>query len=252
MAFFKFRLPGKTGQAGSEGLATEPGPSIEAIRRKARHRLLGSVILVFVAVVAFPLIFDSQPRPVSVDTPILIPDRQSTPPLAAGVAVPPAHAPAKPLLPEASSEVSAQASLEPGKEEVMAPAKALPDAVPAVKPTVETAQSSPPSAPAKAEPPRQAKDSADGQKAAALLEGKTPHAPRLIVQVGAFTDADKVREVRRKLEQAGLKTYTQMVDGKDGKRIIRVRVGPFDSRSDAEKAATRIRKLDLPASVISL
>ena len=65
-------------------------------------------------------------------------------------------------------------------------------------------------------------------------------------------DAEKVREVRRKLEQAGLKTYTQVIDGKDGKRSTRVRVGPFESRDEADKAAARIRKLDLQASVISL
>ena len=72
----------------------------------------------------------------------------------------------------------------------------------------------------------------------------------MILQVGAFSDADKVREVRRKLEQAGLKTYTQVVD-KDGKKSTRVRVGPYDSRADADEAAARIRKLDLPVSVLT-
>lgn len=252
MAFFKFRLPGKTGLAASEGLASEPGQSIEAIRRKARHRLLGSVILVFVAVVAFPLLFDSQPRPVSVDTPILIPERNNTPPLAQGVPVPAVEAPAKPLLPAASSEVPAQASLEPGKEVVIASSKALPVAEAVAKPDQEVASSPQPSASTKAEPARHAKDPADGQRAMALLEGKSANTSKVVVQVGAFTDADKVREVRRKLEQAGLKTYTQSIDGKDGKRVIRVRVGPFDTRSEADKAAARIRKLELQASVISL
>ncbi len=83
MAFFKFRLPGKSPAAASESLAAAPGQSMEVLRRRARHRLFGSVVLVFVAVVAFPLLFDSQPRPVAVDTPIVIPDRNNTPPLAA-------------------------------------------------------------------------------------------------------------------------------------------------------------------------
>jgi DedD protein len=73
----------------------------------------------------------------------------------------------------------------------------------------------------------------------------------VIVQIGAFTDADKLREVRKKLESAGLKTYTQTVE-KDGKKTTRVRVGPFESRADADKAAARIRKLDLPAHLITL
>ena len=74
---------------------------------------------------------------------------------------------------------------------------------------------------------------------------------RFIVQVGAFADADKAREARSKLERAGLKTYTQVVDTKDGKRV-RVRVGPLTSRAEADKAASRIKGLGLSASVLTL
>lgn len=252
MAFFKFRLPGN-----SSALAA-PGESVEAIRRRARHRLMGAVVLVFAAVVAFPLLFDSQPRPVAVDTPILIPDRQNTPPLASGVAVPAAQTPSKPLLPEASAPVPAQASLEPGKEEVVMPAaKAAQTPASHAVPT-ENVKPPEPSAVAtrsetKDKPAPKATD--DGHKAKALLEGKPPqsdHSDKVVIQVGALTDADKIRDIRRKLEQAGLKTYTQAIDGKDGKRTTRIRVGPFDSRVEAEKAAARVRKLDLPANLISL
>jgi DedD protein len=74
---------------------------------------------------------------------------------------------------------------------------------------------------------------------------------RFIVQVGAFADADKAKEVRLKLERAGLKTYTQVVEAKDGKRT-RVRVGPYANRAEADKAAARIKGLDLSASVLTL
>ncbi len=272
MAFFKFRFPGKAPAAATEGLAAAPGESMEVLRRRARHRLLGAVVLVFVAVVAFPLLFDSQPRPVAVDTPIVIPDRNSTRPLVAAEAVPAAQLPAKPLLPPVPEAVPAQASLEPGKEEVVAPAKPAPE--PAPHPQVsEVLHDKPVAAPKGVQPPvakadsqaenkasakTESKDSpkavSEAQKAKALLEGKSAaaDAAKVIVQVGAFADADKVREVRRKLEQAGLKTYTQAVDGKDGKRTTRVRVGPFETRAEADKAAARIRKLDLQANVIAL
>lgn len=264
MAFFKFRFPGKAPEAATEGLATTPGESMEVLRRRARHRLFGSVVLVFIAVVAFPLLFDSQPRPVAVDTPIVIPDRNHTPALAAGIPVPAAQAPAKPLLPAASaaaasSAVSAQASLEPGKEEVVASSVPASAAAPeTVSKPVPAPKAVAPTASVKTESKAEAKDSAksthEANKAKALLEGKNTAADpgRVIVQVGAFADADKVREVRRKLEQAGLKTYTQSIESKDGKRTTRVRVGPFESRAEADKAAARIRKLDLQASVIAL
>lgn len=257
MAFFKFRLPGKTGVAASEGLSAAPGQSVEVLRRRARHRLFGSVVLVFVAVVAFPLLFDSQPRPVAVDTPIVIPDRQKTAPLAADVPVSAAQAPAKPLLPAASSEVHPHASLEPGKEEVVAPSARLASEAPSTaKPASSPAPLPKPAASAKNGTSHDSKAApqagSDAQKAMSLLEGKgsAADAPKVVVQVGAFADADKVREVRRKLEQAGLKTYIQNIEGKDGKRTTRVRVGPFDTRADADKAAARIRKLDLQATVI--
>jgi DedD protein len=265
MAFFKFRLPGNSPAVAAEAHVTHSGDSVEVVRRRARHRLIGSVVLVFVAVVAFPLLFDSQPRPVAVDTPILVPDRHSTPPLVAGTPVPSPQAPAKPLLPAAPAvapaPVSAQASLEPGKEEVVAPAKpAAVTSEPADKPVQAQApapKASQPAVPARTEAKDKpaTKSADDGQKAKALLEGKNAsaeHAAKMVIQVGAFSDADKVREVRRKLEQAGLKTYTQSIEGKDGKRTTRIRVGPFESRAEADKAIARVRKLDLPANLISL
>jgi DedD protein len=253
MAFFKFRLPGNASAVAAEAHAA-PGESVEVVRRRARHRLIGAVVLVFVAVVAFPLLFDSQPRPVAVDTPILIPDRAGTPPLSAAAPVAAAQAPAKPLLPAASSPVAAQASLEHGKEEVVAPASAPVSDKVADKPkTIDKPSLAPtPSAQASATKPS-TKVADDGHKAKALLEGKgSDHASKVAIQVGAFSDADKVRDVRRKLEQAGLKTYTQTVEGKDGKRTTRIRLGPYDSRAEADKAAARVRKLDLPANLITL
>jgi DedD protein len=69
--------------------------------------------------------------------------------------------------------------------------------------------------------------------------------------VGAFADATKARDTRLKVEKAGLKTYTNVAETKDGRRI-RVRVGPFATKAEAEKAAVRIKELDLPAAVLTL
>ncbi len=261
MAFFKFRLPGQNAATSAESAIGGTPDSLEVVRRRARYRLIGAVVLVFVAVVAFPLLFDTQPRPVAVDTPILIPDRESVSPLTSGQPVPAAQAPAKPLLP-ASEVVSAQASLDDGKEEVVLPEASAPAKPAATASTTAAMAEAKPAAPKPApaavkpdqsEKPAAPKPAADGAKAKALLEGKSaaPEHAKAMVQVGAFSDADKVREVRRKLEQAGLKTYIQVLEGKDGKKTTRVRVGPFESKADADKAAARIRKLDLPAAVLT-
>jgi DedD protein len=60
-----------------------------------------------------------------------------------------------------------------------------------------------------------------------------------------------VREVRLKVEALGLKTYTQVIDTKDGSRT-RVRVGPFTDMAEATRTAEKIRKLGVPASILSL
>src|SRR6185369_10925148 len=77
MAFFKFS------KAGDERPASRrPPDSIEVTRKRARHRLIGAGVLVLTAVVGFPLLFDTQPRPIAVDIPIEIPDRNKAKPLA--------------------------------------------------------------------------------------------------------------------------------------------------------------------------
>ena len=118
---------------------------------------------------------------------------------------------------------------------------------------------------AKAEKAQKAKAD-EAARARALLEGKpeakaevkTESKPdtkagyeRAVVQFGSFADAAKAAEVRRKVEGAGLKTYTQEIDTPRGK-LIRLRVGPFNKAEDADAAAKKIKALGLPAAILTL
>jgi DedD protein len=67
MAFFKFRFPGQDDQAHHNN--DSPHESLEALRKRVKHRLIGSGVLVLIAVIGFPLVFDTQPRPVGLDIP---------------------------------------------------------------------------------------------------------------------------------------------------------------------------------------
>lgn len=71
-----------------------------------------------------------------------------------------------------------------------------------------------------------------------------------MVQVGAYAEEAKVREVRAKLEKAGLKTYTQQADTKEGKRT-RVRMGPYTDKAEAEKALAKAKGLQLQATLLT-
>jgi DedD protein len=262
MAFFKFRK----GFDSKTAAAPNPQESIETMRRRAKHRLLGATVLVLVAVVGFPMLFDSQPRPVSVDIPIDIPDKNKIKPLAIPAM---ANAPPLPIPPgvtaaPSNDSVAAAASIGPKEEIVVAKpaarvqekpaAAAAPNTAPA--PAAATAPNTAPAPAAATAPAAAAAD--DGARAKALLEGREPEKTqvaaaeaRFVVQVGAFADADKAMEVRQKLERAGLKTYAQVVDTKDGKRT-RVRVGPFADKGQAEQTAEKVKALDLPVAVLAL
>lgn len=240
MPFFKSR------KGGDESAATPRQPeSIEAMRRRARHRLIGAGVLVLIGVVGFPLLFDTHPRPIAVDIPIEIPDRNKVKPLPLP-AQPAVQAPAVsgPVTPAPAVVAEVPVKPEPKPE-------AAPEPKPEPKPEIKPEAKPEPQVAAKPEP-----KSDSGAKARALLEGKPVKAPaaaegRFVVQVGAFSDAAKARDVRQKVERAGLKTYTSAAETKAGKRV-RVRVGPFSSRAEANKAADKIKGLDLPAAVLIL
>ena len=242
MAFFNFRRDGSPGASNAAAQAPE---TVDVVRRRAKHRLIGSAVLVLAGVVGFPLLFDTQPRPVAVDIPIEIPDKGTVKPLVIAPAPTSSAKPAGDKLAEgkssadkgSSEKVAADASLDL-KEEILSSKQAADAVIPAqaaIKKEAKPVE--------KVEPKVAVKASAPATAAAA--EG------RLVVQVGAFADADKAREARTKLEKAGLKTYTQVADTKDGKRT-RVRVGPFASKAEAEKAASKIKSLDLPAAILTL
>jgi DedD protein len=94
-----------------------PIESVEALRNRAKYRLIGSVVLVVAGIVGFPMLFDSQPRTVAVDIPIEIPDKTKTKPIggnSSGVT----------SLPAPGAVVEDKVSLS-GKEEIVATGKAV-------------------------------------------------------------------------------------------------------------------------------
>ncbi|NLZ41298.1 MAG: SPOR domain-containing protein, partial [Comamonadaceae bacterium] len=46
---------------------------MQQARLRARRRLVGALVLLVAGVVGLPLLFDTQPRPLPVDTPIVLP-----------------------------------------------------------------------------------------------------------------------------------------------------------------------------------
>jgi DedD protein len=228
---------------GSASASVMTGEQAEQARLRARRRLIGAVVLLGIGVIAFPLLFETQPRPIAVDIPIVIPPRDGVPPLA----LPAPKVVTKPAASAPVAAAPAASSAEPAPV-VATPASAA--TPPAPKPVVKVSEPATPPKPAVAvapppTPASVAKAAVEPAKPAATATG------RFVVQIGAFAETAAVRDVRSKAQKAGLVTFTQTVDTADGKRT-RVRVGPFASREEAEKAAAQAKAAGLGGSVLTL
>ena len=290
MGLFSF-LQGSSASDSERPGTTDP---VQAARSRARRRLIGAAVLLGVGVIGFPLLFETQPRPIPVDIPIEIPRKEGAPSLplppprtasaapavagrvSSGVTTTEAARPAPASTPSVtaprSDATSARAETPPAPAPKAAPSKAEP---PKTEPTKTEA---PKAEAAKSEAPKPD----DGARARALLEGQgtgdsaagkstavataplkadstpktEPTKPdaaggRFVVQVGAYGEASSARDMRQRVDKLGLKSYTQTAEV-DGAKRIRVRVGPFNSREDAEKAAGRLKAAGLPAAVMAL
>ena len=218
MAFFKSRSSGNA--SADDKNADVAAQSLDTLRRQARHRLIGATVLVLLAVIGFPLVFDTKPREVAADIRIDMPDKDAV--RSSQAPTPPPSVVSAPVpVPDAELPIEQKA------DEVLPKPVVPPSVMPTAKEEEVLSKSD-------------ANNSKPGEKA-----------PRFIVQVGAFADESKSKEVRSKLEKAGIRTYTHIAQTKEGKRI-RVRVGPFGSKEEAQKTADKIKSLQLSASVLTI
>jgi len=254
---------------------------VEAMRVRARRRLIGMVVLVGAGVVGFPWLFETKPRPMSGDIQIVQAQQAQLPAGSsptAGATIAAVTAPAAPAVP-----VARVAPAEAEREEfvtdappkpavvpsapVAKPAASKPAAVAASKPTPTPKSAEKPvdkpaakaaekasgktAEKASDKPPDKAKDKPADKKSDKDKADKDKAGTRYVVQFGAFADANSAHEARMKAERLGLKTYAQQVDTPQGKRI-RVRLGPYADKAEADKAAASLRKAGLPGAVLTL
>ena len=197
-------------------------------KKRARRRLIGATALVLAAVIGLPMIFDSEPKPLTDDIAIQIPSRDR-----AGVPVIAGNAPQDSEPTRPSSVVKA----EPSSSEKLPVAEAVKPAPekPADKP-VDKATDKSHNKPAENISAEKADSAAEKSKAS-----------RVILQVAAVATKAKAEELQNRLKQAGIKSYLQKTSTKEGERY-RVRVGPFGSREEADKMRARLLKMGLSAT----
>ena len=201
-------------------------PVLEA-RVRARRRLIGAAILLGMGLIGFPIVFKTQPRSVDLAIPISIPDAAKI------------SDPAFDATPSAASreiKLSLQGSSDTSGPDIAAETLRVGSTPKSNFTSTE-----------RTDPTQVLNEikSTDSVPTAAVNESK------FVLQAGAFTDVKAVRDLRRKIEASGLKTYTQEVQIK-GVTQIRVRLGPFVNREDAAKAQKKLKTLGLSPALLTL
>jgi DedD protein len=232
--------------------ATRPQPSQDddvdpaaGLRARARHRLIGAAALLLAVAVIVPMVLDPEPKPVSENIPIDIPSerapftpRLSLPPVAAAdstVTPPPDQAPG--LAVKAESKAEPRAEVKP---EAKADAKSEPKPATKAEAKVEEPK------PATAEEPRKTAEAAAAPVAPAAPVAKGKFA----VQTAAPANEKAARDLVDRLKKAGFTAYTEKVETKDGPRY-RVRVGPYATREDADKARARLKSQGFGGNIVT-
>jgi len=228
-------------------------PAVDELRRRARRRLVGAVVLALAAAVLLPLLLESEPKPLGDDVSIQIP------PIDSGKFINPlssAKAP-DPKVKGSTAGTRSGAELAPAlpSGDQMAPAPTPKQAAaPSEAPVVSTPPVPAPAAPSppadtragvpedKAAPAAKAASDApvDAQAAPAKAEG--PGSPAAyVVQVAAFSDRYGANSLAAKLKHGGFPGYTEAVTTGKGTTLHRVRVGPYASREAADAALVKLK-----------
>jgi DedD protein len=198
------------------------------LKKRARRRLVGAVVLVTAVAVILPMVLDSEPKPVTqnVDIQIPSPDAGEFKPKAA------ASAPSSVV---ASTPIKGMPAAAPAKSEAASKPTEAPDAKAAAsEPEKEDTRSA--AKPAAKDAPKAVSDGASASGA-------------YVVQVAALADAARVKQLQKQMTAVGVKTYTEAVSTKTGE-VTRVRAGPYATREAAESARTQLKKAGLDGKVV--
>jgi DedD protein len=233
------------------------------LKKRARRRLVGALAFVSVVAVVLPMVMDHEPRQVVQDVEIRIPGQDEKPfapkfsaaPVEKSVNKPSDSIPAKPPTEVAESRVVAQPtarvvetvrdkSVDKPVEKTPVKVEKLPEKSP--EKSTEKALAKP------AE--KTAAKNDDAKRAAAILGGQSSEAKPVsasgeyLVLIGAFSNEANVKNLKAKLAEQGIRTFSEPLDTPQGKKT-RVRAGPFASREAAEKALEKMQRIGVSGAI---
>lgn len=215
-------------------------PAVDELKRRARRRLVGAVVLALAAAVILPLLLESDPRPLGDDVSIQIP------PIDSGKFVNPLSS-----VPAKTSDSKAGEGKRERKALPEAPAVDLKADATSKRPAKEREQH--PTDQASAQPPVSdaatdvdATKSVTTQSKADSAESKSESTSEataggaFVVQVAALADAKAASDLASRLKTGGYPGYTEGFATPQG-AMQRVRVGPYASREAADAALAKLK-----------
>lgn len=217
------------------------------LRKRARRRLVGAVVLVIFSVIVLPIIFDEpkseyEPHEIAINLPTS--DKKNS---------------KDDLVPTKEESVDREAFLELQDKpklnqqnieeaiEILNERKRIP--IPGIKPRIDT------------------KPSLETKNAATITTSATTNVTNnavvtttdvskveaskgFVIQLGAFSDQSKARQQLENLAANGFKAYTEALKTGNNE-VTRVRMGPFMTRDAAENELKKLKKLGLDGVVTS-
>lgn len=191
-------------------------------RQKARHRLIGAVFLVTVAVAGLPLLFDSQPKQYTNDIAIQIiqPGSKEL-----------KNSEAQPVVTETKKEEAKdtkQAKKEEPKSDKPAPLSKTLDKGEEVVAILESRQD---------------------KKSETSLAPNTSGSSKYIIQIGAFSSEERVKNWQIKLKEQKVDSFVEFRTNKEGVKLHLLRSGPYPDKASAEAAEKKIRYVGLSPKV---
>lgn len=220
------------------------------LKKRARRRLVGAVVFVSVVAVVLPMVMDNEPRQVVQDVEIRIPGQDEKPfaPKFARAPLEKTPAPKPESPPESVVEPKAPVPVADALKGSAAEKPVLKVEKPVEKPSVK------PEKVAEKPVDKPVAKSDDAKRAAAILAGQATEAKpaakggEYLILIGAFANEANVKNLRTKLGEQGVKTFSEPLDTPQGKKT-RVRAGPFASREAAEKALEKMQRIGVSGVV---
>ena len=253
--------------------------NVDELRRRARRRLVGAVVLALGVAVVVPMLLETEQKPLGEDVSVKIPpidDGKFVNRLSENRAKDGVNTPVKPPAKDDSTKDGASTPVKPPAKDdsTREPVAAAPQAVAPIAPpkydtripdtpatTAPTAEKTTPAAPARSPasttdatktvrtdtkstapvtPPAPPQVAAPSPKSAPGVEASAPPHDGFAVQLAAFADDKGANALAGRLKKSGYAAYTEPLKTSKG-TLWRVRVGPYPSREAAVAARDKLK-----------